>query len=157
MKYKIMDQWKCGFRGAFTTCQCFLFVHKYIDIFRGYICLNGCATFHSGVPYAHWWKRFIWQFYKKYTFISDLLIYTDWLMIYYHLSSWYISTLTTNFHKGEINVQNQPFCSQTRIGIVIMENVSLISNCKKTTCKGFNEILFSRQRIGCQADKINFQ
>ena len=29
-------------------------------------------------------------------------------------------------------------------------------DCKKTTCKGFNEILVSRQRIGCQADKINF-
>ena len=30
-------------------------------------------------------------------------------------------------------------------------------NCKKTTCKDFNETLVSRQRIGWQADKINFQ
>ena len=27
-------------------------------------------------------------------------------------------------------------------------------NCKMTTCKGFNEILVSRQRIGYQAHKI---
>ena len=34
---------------------------------------------------------------------------------------------------------------------------SIASNCKKNTCKGFNKILVRRQRIVCQADKINFQ